>query len=160
MSVLLCFFINHAHATIHYSGEKYAELPSSWKGFLADHRMMRVASIPASPKTPPSLLRLEYQAAVDRMLAEKKQRALKANELADLGVSICASAKPTQLSISSAPQWHNSPMTLPYTPTSAQPGIWPATGPKLWNTSARQRSWPRLNSRRWRLSISSWLLCE
>ncbi|HQR09263.1 MAG TPA: tetratricopeptide repeat protein [Gemmatales bacterium] len=47
--------------------------------------MMRVASIPASPKTPPSLLRLEYQASVDRLLAEKKQRAMKAAELADLG---------------------------------------------------------------------------
>lgn len=85
VAVLLCLFTSHLHATIHYSGEKYANLPSSWKGFLADHRMMRVASIPASPKTPPSLLRLEYQAAVDRLLTDKKQRSLKATELADLG---------------------------------------------------------------------------
>ena len=85
VSVMLCLFINHVHATIHYSGEKYADLPSSWKGFLSDHRMMRVVSIPASPKTPPSLLRLEYQAAVERLLTEKKQRQLKPIELADLG---------------------------------------------------------------------------
>ncbi len=85
VSVMFYFFISNAHATIHYSGEKYAELPSSWKGFLADHRMMRVVSIPASPKTPPSLQRLEYQTAVDRLLAEKKQRPLKPLELADLG---------------------------------------------------------------------------
>lgn len=85
VSAILFLFTSHLHATIHYSGEKYADLPSSWKGFLSDHRMMRVASIPASPKTPPSLLRLEYQASVDRLLAEKKQRAMKAAELADLG---------------------------------------------------------------------------
>lgn len=81
----ICLFCTPAHATIHYSGERYADLPSSWKGFLSDHRALRVLSIPASPKTPPSLLRLEYQAALDRLLAEKKQRQLKAEELADLG---------------------------------------------------------------------------
>lgn len=85
VSVILCFITTQVQATVHYSGEKYAELPSSWKGFLADHRMMRVVSIPASPKTPPSLLRLEYQAAVDRLLTEKNQRSLKPIELADLG---------------------------------------------------------------------------
>ena len=73
------------YATIHYSGERYAELPSSWKGFLADHRALRVAGIPVSAKTPPSLLRLEYQAALNRLVADRKQRALKAAELADMG---------------------------------------------------------------------------
>lgn len=85
LMMVLAGFVEPAHATIHYSGERYAELPSSWKGFLVDHRALRVAAIPASAKTPPSLLRLEYQAAVDRLVAEKNQRALTVGELADLG---------------------------------------------------------------------------
>lgn len=83
--VSVCLFASPTYGTIHYSGERYAELPASWKGFLTDHRMLRMVGIPASPKLPPSLLRLEYQAAVERLLTAKKQRTLRAGELADLG---------------------------------------------------------------------------
>lgn len=72
-----------AHATIHYSGERYAALPASWNGFLADHRVLRMISQPPSPQTPPSLKRQEYQAAVKRL--ESRRVELSADELSDLG---------------------------------------------------------------------------
>lgn len=82
---LLACLTSSANATIHYSGERYNELPASWKGFLADHRMLRIVSVPVSAKSPPSLMRLEYQAHIDRLLADRKQRELTAKEASDLG---------------------------------------------------------------------------
>lgn len=70
-------------ATVHYSGERYAPLPASWNGFLADHRVLRMISQPSSPQTPPSLKRQEYQAAVKRL--ESRRVELSADELSDLG---------------------------------------------------------------------------
>jgi tetratricopeptide (TPR) repeat protein len=72
-----------AFAAIHYSGERYQPLPSSWAGFLADHRALRLVGVPLSPKVPPSLLRLEYQTHFDSLFA--RQARLTADELADLG---------------------------------------------------------------------------
>jgi protein involved in temperature-dependent protein secretion len=76
-------FSDTAQATIYYSLEKQAELPSHWKGFLADHRQLRLAGASASNKLLPSLLRQEYQAALDRLLNRRDQ--LNASELADAG---------------------------------------------------------------------------
>jgi hypothetical protein len=74
-----------AHAAIHLSHERYAELPSSWKGFLADLRALRVVGMPPSPQTPPSSLRQEYAVTVERLQAAAKARPLLATESADLG---------------------------------------------------------------------------
>jgi len=41
------------NATIYYSGDKFAELPAQWKGFLADHRQLRLAGSPPSTKLLP-----------------------------------------------------------------------------------------------------------
>lgn len=71
------------HATIYYSGDKFAEMPAQWKGFLADHRQLRLAGAPASTKLIPLLLRQEYQANLDRLLA--RRATLSANELSDAG---------------------------------------------------------------------------
>jgi hypothetical protein len=83
--LLALLFPRQSFATIHCSEERYAPLPSSWAGFLADHRALRVASMPPSSKAPPSLLRLQYQARVEQVLALRKTRPLQALELADLG---------------------------------------------------------------------------
>lgn len=48
-----------------------------------DHRVLRMAALPPSPKTPPSLLRQEYQVALERLHA--RQATLSPSELADLG---------------------------------------------------------------------------
>ncbi|MBL8823300.1 MAG: DUF3299 domain-containing protein [Planctomycetia bacterium] len=72
-----------AHATIHYSGERYAPLPATWNGFLADHRMLRMIAQPPSPQTPPSLKRQEYQSAVKGL--ESRRANLSADEASDLG---------------------------------------------------------------------------
>lgn len=72
-----------AHATIHYSGEKYAPLPATWAGFLTDHRTLRLVGLPLTPKTPPSLLRQEYQATLERL--NSRRNSLTPSELADLG---------------------------------------------------------------------------
>ncbi len=81
--IVFCAITVPVHATIYYSGDKFAEMPAQWKGFLADHRQLRLAGAPASTKLMPSLLRQEYQANLDRLLA--RRATLTANELADAG---------------------------------------------------------------------------
>src|SRR5260370_15596797 len=71
-----------AFAGLHYSGETIAELPSQWRGFLLDHRSLRVLGLPQAPGMPPSPLRTEYREALARL--EKKANP-KADGLADLG---------------------------------------------------------------------------
>src|SRR5713226_6629772 len=69
-------------AGLHYSGETIAELPSQWRGFLLDHRSLRVLGLPQAPGMPPSPLRTEYREALARL--EKKANP-SADDLADLG---------------------------------------------------------------------------
>jgi hypothetical protein len=84
-AVMTCGVI--AHAGVHSSEERLVELPSSWKGFLADHRALRLIALPPSPQMPPSALRQQYSATADRLLHASKSRPLTANEAADLGAA-------------------------------------------------------------------------
>jgi hypothetical protein len=74
-----------AAAGLHYSGEQYAELPSRMRGFLIDHRSLRAAALERPGDLPPSPLRDDYLAAVERLQTAEKTRPLTADELADLG---------------------------------------------------------------------------
>lgn len=74
-----------ARAGIYYSGENYASLPSQWRGFLLDHRLLR--NIAGKPKTdaeaPP--LRKLYRLEADKLEATAKKGKLDADAIADLG---------------------------------------------------------------------------
>jgi tetratricopeptide (TPR) repeat protein len=72
-------------AGLYYSGEKLAELPSQWRGFLADLRMLRLAAVPPGAKVAESALRQRYTAAAAELQAKAKKQPLTADEAADLG---------------------------------------------------------------------------
>lgn len=73
-----------AHAGLHYSGETAAELPSHWRGFLIDHRQVRLIGVPPEG-SPIHLLREQYLDSANKLEQAAAKRALTANELADLG---------------------------------------------------------------------------
>ncbi|MCE9532503.1 MAG: DUF3299 domain-containing protein [Planctomycetes bacterium] len=81
---LLLLIVAPVRAGLYYSGEQQAELPSQWRGFLLDHRALRMIGI-APANLPPTLLREQYQEAAAKLVALSKQRALTADEAADLG---------------------------------------------------------------------------
>jgi hypothetical protein len=74
-----------AHGGLHLSQERYAAFPTQWKGFLLDHRALRMAAVPAGPGGSPGLLRESYTDAVTALRATAQTRALTADELADWG---------------------------------------------------------------------------
>ncbi len=74
-----------AQAGLHYSGERVAELPSQWRGFLIDHRQLRLASVEKPGNLPPSPLRDEYRRAAKKLEVLAAMRALTAEEAADVG---------------------------------------------------------------------------
>jgi hypothetical protein len=69
-------------AGVHYSGEKFAELPSKWSGFLVDHRALRAAGIEKPKDAPQTPLRELYLSEAAKL--EKKPEP-SADDLADLG---------------------------------------------------------------------------
>lgn len=73
------------HAGLHYSGEKFAELPSQWRGFLLDQRMLRQVAVKPNATMPPSPARERYQEEAGRLEKVAKERPLTADESADLG---------------------------------------------------------------------------
>ena len=69
-----------ARAGLHYSGEKFADGPSRWAGFLLDHRLLRDAAVERPAGLPPSPLRAEYQTAAGKLGQLAKTRPLSADE--------------------------------------------------------------------------------
>src|SRR5207249_6733878 len=84
-ALLVLILTSTARAGLYYSGEVYAELPSQWRGFLLDQRMLLTISVPETPKTPASPARTRYLEERDRLEAKAKSDKLSADELADLG---------------------------------------------------------------------------
>src|SRR5437879_5784071 len=82
--VLICSGMS-AHGGLYYSGEVWAELPSGWRGFLLDHRALRLAAVPATARRSASPLRLEYEKSAGRLEKLSRERKLSADEQADLG---------------------------------------------------------------------------
>src|SRR5436853_2398513 len=74
-----------SRAGLHYSGETPAELPSQWRGFLIDHRALRMIGVPPAAGAPWHLLREQYEEASRELEAVSKKRALNADAAADLG---------------------------------------------------------------------------
>src|SRR3954447_9762457 len=72
-------------AGLHYSGETPAELPAQWRGFLLDHRAVRMAAVPPVAGAPLHLLREQYEDAASKLEEAARKRTLTADEAADLG---------------------------------------------------------------------------
>jgi hypothetical protein len=70
---------------LYYSGEKIAELPSQWRGFLIDQRALRNCALAPAAGRAASPLRLKYQEAARALEGIARQRSLTAEEAADLG---------------------------------------------------------------------------
>jgi hypothetical protein len=85
--VLLTSFLScpvAARAGLYNSGEPYADLPSQWRGFLLDQRLVRRAAMKPTDKTP-NALRSKYEDAAKKLEQQARNRNLTAEEYADLG---------------------------------------------------------------------------
>jgi Flp pilus assembly protein TadD len=74
-----------ARAGLYYSGEKIAALPSQWRGFLLDQRILRNIALKPDERTSASPARLHYQEEATRLEKKAKRQKLTADEQADLG---------------------------------------------------------------------------
>src|SRR5690242_7395559 len=82
LSLLCCLlaFVSTLRAGLYSSYERYAELPASWKGFLADQRLLRAVALPPSDQTPPSVLKQDFSAAAERLQNKRKKSELTTDE--------------------------------------------------------------------------------
>jgi hypothetical protein len=83
--LLLAIAAESARAGLYYSGEAMAELPSQWRGFLLDQRMLRNIALKPAAGAPASPARLHYQEEAAKLDKAARERKLTADELADLG---------------------------------------------------------------------------
>jgi tetratricopeptide (TPR) repeat protein len=74
-----------ARAGLYYSEERYAELPSQWRGFLLDQRTLRSVAAPPTAKGPANPARARYEDAAARLEKAARERKLTPDEWADLG---------------------------------------------------------------------------
>jgi tetratricopeptide (TPR) repeat protein len=79
------FLSGSSQGGLYYSGEKIAELPSQWSGFLLDQRALRIGALKPPAGRPGSPLRLKYEEAAKTLEAIARKRPLTADESADLG---------------------------------------------------------------------------
>jgi tetratricopeptide (TPR) repeat protein len=85
LPLLVILLINWpVRAGLHYSAEVQGELPAQWRGFLLDHRALRMIAI-APTNSSPTLLREQYLAAAAKLTKLATQRDLSSDEAADLG---------------------------------------------------------------------------
>jgi len=85
-----------ARAGLYYSGETAAELPSQWRGFLMDHRALRLIGVTPAAGAPIHLLREQYAEAAGKLEEAAKKRALTADEAADLGAILVRLGRPAK----------------------------------------------------------------
>ncbi len=81
----LLFGASAAHAGLYYSGEKLAELPSQWRGFLLDQRLLRTIAVKPAAGASASPARRRYEEAAAQLEKTAGTRKLTADEQADLG---------------------------------------------------------------------------
>src|ERR1700745_2540682 len=74
-----------SQAGLYYSGETIADLPSQWRGFLLDQRLLRNIAVKPTAKTPASPERIKYETALKKLDKAAAERKLSADELADQG---------------------------------------------------------------------------
>src|SRR5438552_18495945 len=82
---VLIFSTPPARAGLYYSGEEIAPLPSQWRGFLLDQRLLRNLAFRPLPGTPANPLRQRYEKALAGLETAARSRKLTADEQADLG---------------------------------------------------------------------------
>lgn len=83
--LLLLIAVPASPAGLYYSGESFAELPSQWRGFLLDQRMLRTLAVKPTGGSPTPLARAQYEADAARLTKLAATRPLIADEAADLG---------------------------------------------------------------------------
>lgn len=83
--LLLLVVAAPAHAGLHYSGETVADLPSRWRGYLLDHRALRLVAVKPTAGSPASLLRLRYEQDAGKLAKLAADRKLTDDETADYG---------------------------------------------------------------------------
>lgn len=83
--VLLFLGLPELRAGLYYSGEPIAELPSQWRGFLLDHRALRMLAARPTGAGPVLPARARYEDQAAKLAATAKVRKLTADEAADLG---------------------------------------------------------------------------
>lgn len=72
-------------AGLYYSREQFNELPSQWRGFLIDQRLLRTLALPPRTDGPVNPYRSRYQEHANELSQLARQRPLTADEAADLG---------------------------------------------------------------------------
>src|SRR6516162_10240011 len=93
-AVLLGFLSPAARAGLYYSGETIADLPSQWRGFLLDQRLLRNIAVKPAGKAPASAERKKYEAALEKLEKTAKERKLTADESADQGALLVRLGEP------------------------------------------------------------------
>src|ERR1700722_1746267 len=83
-------------AGLYYSGESIADLPSQWRGFLLDQRLLRNIAVKPTDKAPASQERLKYEAALKKLEKAAKERKLSADEMADEGAILVRLGDPVK----------------------------------------------------------------
>lgn len=81
----LLLWAAEARAGLYYSGETLAELPSQWRGFLLDQRLLRTIAVQPGANSSANPTRERYLQAAGKLEKTSAQRKLTAEELADLG---------------------------------------------------------------------------
>jgi tetratricopeptide (TPR) repeat protein len=83
IAILLCLlFAPLARAGLHCPEETFAELPTQWRGFLLDQRLLRTAALVPMGNVPPGAVRARYLQAAERLAALDNRSA---DQSADLG---------------------------------------------------------------------------
>ena len=85
VAAILLAFPPAVRAGLYYSGEEVAELPSQWRGFLIDQRMLRGLAVKPTDANPLSPARKRYEDEAIRLSKIAKDGNLGPDETADLG---------------------------------------------------------------------------
>src|SRR5579885_2453626 len=73
-------------AGLYYRGEQIAELPSQWRGFLLDQRLLRSIAVSSRPGSPANPARERYRREAERLAGlQQPGKHPTAEDLADLG---------------------------------------------------------------------------
>jgi tetratricopeptide (TPR) repeat protein len=85
LMLLLACLLNGTQAGLYYSGEPFTDLPSQWRGFLLDQRLLRNIALKPTAAVPASPARVQYQEAVSKLEKFRRSKQLSTEEAADFG---------------------------------------------------------------------------
>ena len=85
LALLGLTFVQQSEAGLYYSGETQNELPSQWRGFLLDQRMLRGIAVKPVAGAAANTGRAAYETAAANLEKAARDRKLTADEKADLG---------------------------------------------------------------------------